>query len=64
MVLNYASGHYLFFFFYITLLKCAYLQVIRSIYFAYFLAQMRCGLLFWGSDPESESIFKLRKRVT
>jgi hypothetical protein len=33
------------------------------IYFAYFHARLRYGVIFWGGGTESESIFKLQKRV-
>jgi hypothetical protein len=35
--------------------------VIRSIYFAYFLTNLKCGLFFWGGDSKSKTIFKLQK---
>lgn len=38
-------------------------QVIRSIYFAHFHAYLKYGLIFWGSDRKSKTIFKLQKRV-
>jgi hypothetical protein len=37
---------------------------IWSIYFAHFYCHLRYGLLLWGDDSESESIFGLKKRVT
>jgi hypothetical protein len=38
-------------------------HVTMSIYFAYFHACLRYGLVFWGGDSKSEIIFKLKKRV-
>jgi hypothetical protein len=32
---------------------------IRNIYFAYFHAHLKYGLVFLGGDPETKSIFKL-----
>jgi hypothetical protein len=40
------------------------LHTIRGIYFAHFHYLLRYGLLLWGGDSESESIFGLQKRVT
>jgi hypothetical protein len=47
--------------------KCCYIiksrkdvtspDVVRSIYFAYFHAHMRYGLVFWGDDSKSKIIF-------
>jgi hypothetical protein len=37
-------------------------HIIRSTYFAYIPAHMRYGLIFWGGDTKSESVFKLQKR--
>jgi hypothetical protein len=36
----------------------------RSIYFAYFHTHLNYGLIFWGGDSKSKTIFKLQKRVT
>jgi hypothetical protein len=38
-------------------------HIIRSIYFAYFYAHLRYGVIFWGGGTESESIFKLQKHI-
>jgi hypothetical protein len=38
-------------------------HITRSIYFIYFHANLRYGVIFWGGGTESESIFKLQKRV-
>jgi hypothetical protein len=38
-------------------------QVIRSIFFAYSHAHLKYGLVFWGGDSKSKTIFKLQKRV-
>jgi hypothetical protein len=38
--------------------------VIRSIYFAHIYSHLKYGLIFWGGDPKSKTIFKLQKRVT
>jgi hypothetical protein len=38
-------------------------HVIRSTYFAYIHAHLRYGLIFWGGDTNSESVFKLQKRI-
>lgn len=35
----------------------------RSIYYSKFQALLRYGIIFWGADNESISIFKLQKRV-
>jgi hypothetical protein len=35
----------------------------RDVYFAYFHAYLRYGLVFWGDDSKSAIIFKLQKRV-
>jgi hypothetical protein len=37
--------------------------VIRSIYFAYFHMHLKYGLIFWGGDSKSKTIFKLQKRI-
>jgi hypothetical protein len=37
--------------------------VIRSIYYAHFHALLRYGVVFWGEDNESNTIFKLQKWV-
>jgi hypothetical protein len=37
--------------------------VIRSTYFAYFHTHLKYGLIFWGGDAKSETIFKLQKRA-
>jgi hypothetical protein len=38
-------------------------HIIKSIYFAYFHAHLRYGVIFWGGGTESENIFKLQKWV-
>jgi hypothetical protein len=38
-------------------------HIIRNIYFAYFHAHLRYGVIFWGGGTESENIFKLLKQV-
>jgi hypothetical protein len=38
-------------------------QVIKSSYFAYCHSQLKYGLVFWGGDSKSNTIFKLQKRV-
>jgi hypothetical protein len=35
--------------------------VIKSIYFAYFHTHLKYGLIFWGGDSNSKTIFKLQK---
>jgi hypothetical protein len=37
--------------------------VIRSIYFAHVYAHLKYGLIFWGGDSKSKTIFKLQKRI-
>jgi hypothetical protein len=37
--------------------------VTRNIYFAYFHAHMRYGLVFWGGDSRGKKVFRLLKRV-
>jgi hypothetical protein len=37
--------------------------VIRSIYFAYFHTHLKYGLIFWGGDSKSKTIFKLQEIV-
>jgi hypothetical protein len=37
--------------------------VIRSIYFAHVYSHLKYGLIFWGGDSKSKTIFKLQKRV-
>jgi hypothetical protein len=38
--------------------------VIRNIYFAYFHTHLKYGLIFWGGDSKSKTIFKLQKKIT
>jgi hypothetical protein len=38
-------------------------QVVRSIHFAYNHAHLKHGLVFWGDNSKSKTIFKLQKRV-
>jgi hypothetical protein len=35
----------------------------QNIYFAYFHTHLKYGLIFWGGDSKSKTIFKLQKRV-
>jgi hypothetical protein len=37
--------------------------VIKSIYYVYFHAHVRYGVVFWGGNPESKGICKLQKRM-
>jgi hypothetical protein len=37
--------------------------VIRCIYFAHVYAHLKYGLIFWGGDSKSKTIFKLQKRI-
>jgi hypothetical protein len=37
--------------------------VIRSIYFAHVYSHLKYGLIFWGGDSKSKTIFKLQKSV-
>jgi hypothetical protein len=37
--------------------------VVRSIYFAYVYTHLKYGLVFWGGDSKSKTIFKLQKKV-
>jgi hypothetical protein len=37
--------------------------VIRSIYFAYCHAYLEYGLVFWGGDSKSKTIFKIQKQL-
>jgi hypothetical protein len=39
------------------------LSVIRSLYHSKFESLVRCGIIFWGVEKESISVFKLQKRV-
>jgi hypothetical protein len=39
------------------------LLIIRSIYFGHVYSHLKYGLIFWGSDSKSKTIFKLQKRV-
>jgi hypothetical protein len=36
--------------------------VIRSIYFAHVYSHLKYGLIFWGGDSKSKTIFKLQKK--
>jgi hypothetical protein len=36
---------------------------IRNIYFAYIHTHLKYGLIFWGGNSKSKTIFKLEKRV-
>jgi hypothetical protein len=47
----------------IILLKVMSPYVIRSIYYAHFHALLRYGIIFGGGDDESNTIFKIQKRV-
>ena len=38
-------------------------ETLRMVYFAYIHSIMSYGIIFWGSQPYSDKIFKIQKRV-
>ena len=38
-------------------------ETLKTVYFAYIHSIMSYGIIFWGSQPYSEKIFKIQKRV-
>jgi hypothetical protein len=39
------------------------INALRGIYFANFHSHLRCGILFWGSDSQGITVFKIQKKV-
>jgi hypothetical protein len=42
---------------------CCESNTLKMIYYAYFLAVMECGIIFWGDSVESKRIFQQQKRI-
>jgi len=38
-------------------------ETLRMVYFAYIHSIMSYGIIFWGNQPYSDKIFKIKKRV-
>ena len=38
-------------------------ETLRMVYFAYIYSIMSYGIIFWGNQPYSDKIFKIKKRV-
>jgi len=39
------------------------LETLRMVYFAYIHSIISYGIIFWGNQPYSDKIFKIKKRV-
>ena len=40
-----------------------HLEIVRSLYYAYFHSALIHGIIFWGGSPKSNQVFKNKKRA-
>ena len=40
-----------------------HLEMVRSLYYAYFHSALIYGIIFWGGSPKSNQVFKIQKRA-